>query len=122
MIAAGIGCRAGCLPGDIIAAVRAAERAARRTATVLAAPAFKAHEPALSEAAALLGLALIFIDDTNMRAVQPHCLTRSARAEEKTGFSSVAEAAAIAASGGTLCAPRLTSGAATCALAEAPPR
>ena len=122
MIAAGIGCRAGCTADDIVAAVRAAERTTQRSATLLAAPAFKAREPALPEAAALLGLPLTFINDADMQAVQPLCVTRSARAEASTGLASVAEAAAIAASAGMLCAPRLTAGAATCALAEAPAR
>jgi cobalt-precorrin 5A hydrolase len=55
-----------------------------------------------------------------MKAAEPRCPTRSDKALETTGFSSVAEAAALAAAGagGILVLPRISSAKATCALAE----
>ena len=58
-----------------------------------------------------------FIDDAALLAVQPRCPTRSAVAERETGFASVAEGAALAASGGRLLLARIAGGGATCALA-----
>ena len=51
-----------------------------------------------------------------MEAAQPHCPTRSQAAQTATGLASIAEAAALAC--GPLIQPRVTHGAATCALAD----
>jgi cobalamin biosynthesis protein CbiG len=72
---------------------------------------------ATPEAAARLGLPLLFVDDAALRAAQPHCVTRSAAAERATGFASVAEAAAIG-MGGVLLLPRLAGAGVTCAVAR----
>jgi len=117
VIVAGLGCRRGCDAADLVAAVRLAADRAGLPVGALAAPRFKAHEAGLHDAAALLNLPLLWADDAAMRAAQPRCLTRSAAALGATGLVSVAEGAALAASGGRLLLPRLTLGGATCALA-----
>lgn len=119
MIVAGLGCRRGCAAADLVAAVRLAERSAGVVAAVLAAPRFKSHEAGLREAAVKLGLWLLLVEEGAMRAVQPRCATRSDVALAATGLASVAEGAALAASGGWLLLPRVAVGGATCALAGA---
>lgn len=116
MIVAGIGCRRACPPGDILGALRAAERRSGHVAAIVALPAFK-H---MAGIAAALGLPIVEVTDAALAAAQSRCVTFSARAEAATGFASVAEAAALAGAGmsGRLCQPRVTHGAATCALAE----
>jgi cobalamin biosynthesis protein CbiG len=64
-----------------------------------------------------LGLPIAFVDAAALKAVQPRCPTRSAVAERETGVASVAEGAALAASGGSLLLARIAQGSATCALA-----
>ena len=71
----------------------------------------------MQEAATLLGLPLLLVDDAALHDAQPRCPTRSTAALHATGLASVAEAAALAASGGPLLLPRITAGGATCALA-----
>ena len=83
----------------------------------LAAPDWKCREPGLHDAAARLSLPIAFIDTAALIAVQRHCPTRSIVAERATGVASVAEGAALAASGGRLLLARITHGDATCALA-----
>ena len=117
MIVAGLGFRSGCPAGDILQAVHTAQDRAGCIAASLAAPDWKRHEPGLHDAAGRLGLPITFIDATALAAVQPHCPTRSAVAERVTGIASVAEGAALAASGGRLLLPRIAHGGATCALA-----
>jgi len=117
VIVAGLGCRRGCPAADVVAAVRQAASSAGLTVGALAVPALKAHEAGLQEAAVLLGLRMLLVDDAAMHAAQPRCVTRSSAAKAATGFASVAEAAALAASGGALLLPRLAVGGATCALA-----
>ncbi len=119
MIVAGIGCRRHCPAEDIVALVRLAETRALCRVTALAAPAFKAEEPGLRDAARQLGLALLLVDAPALAAVQARCPTRSAAALRHTGAASVAEGAALAASGGTLLLPRIAARRATCALARA---
>ncbi len=116
MIVAGIGCRRGCPADAIVALVRQAETLAAPVAA-LAAPAFKRTEPGLHQAAAQLGVPLLFVEDAALAAAQMLCVTRSDAAQRATGFASVAEAAALGA-GGVLLLPRLTAAGVTCALAR----
>jgi cobalt-precorrin 5A hydrolase len=118
-IVAGIGCRGGCPADDIVAVVRAACQQAGQRADVLAAPAFKAREAGLLEAATVLGLELILVSAPDLARAQSRCVTRSAVAEASTGVASVAEGSAIAAAGegGRLILPRIAQTRATCALA-----
>lgn len=127
MIVAGIGCRKGCAADEIVALVRRAVAeagAAHCRLTALAAPAFKRAEPGLCEAATILALPLLHVGDDRLKAVQAECPTRSAPALAATGHGSVAEAAALAAAGpgARLVLARISSAAATCALAERGPR
>jgi cobalt-precorrin 5A hydrolase len=119
MIVAGIGCRRGCPADDIVAVVEAAQAQAGCRADRLAAPAFKQDEPGLIEAAGVLRLTLSLVGPAALAAVQARCPTQSVRARAETGFGSVAEAAALASSGGTLLLARIAHARATCALARA---
>lgn len=127
MIVAGIGCRAGCDGDEIVALIGEAVAKAGIAScrfTALAVPVFKANEPGPRQAAERLGLPLLPVEETAMRDAEPRCPTRSHRALDATGFSSVAEAAALAAAGvgGRLILARISSARATCALAERGPR
>jgi cobalt-precorrin 5A hydrolase len=117
---AGIGCRRDCPAEAIVAVLRQACDAAGRPATALAAPAFKAAEAGLRDAATQLGLELILVDPAPLAAAQARCVTRSAHAERTTGVASVAEGSALAAAGpgSRLVVPRITGSGTTCALAE----
>jgi len=117
VIVAGLGFRRGCSADDIVQAVRSAQDRAGCRAALLATPDWKCGEPGLQAAAIRLGLRIAFIDAAAMAAVQPRCPTRSAVAERETGTASVAEGAALAASGGHLLLARIAQGSATCALA-----
>ena len=117
MIVAGLGFRSGCTADDMVRRGRTAQVQAGCTAGLLAVPGWKQGAPGLHDAAAHLGLPIAFIDDAALIAVQPRCLTRSAIAARETGVASVAEGAALAASGGRLLLARIAGGGATCALA-----
>ena len=119
-VIAGIGCRAGCPAQDIVDLVRQASASAGRPVSALAAPAFKAGEGALHDAARLLDVPLLLVDRERLYAAQPHCLTRSETAARAVGVPSVAEGSALAAAGvgARLLAPRIAAAGVTCALAE----
>lgn len=118
-VIAGIGCRRGCPASDIL---RVLERAGRDVSAI-AVPAFKANEPGVREAARLLGVPVIRVDDAALVQAQARCVTPSHAAARATGFASIAEGSALAAAGprGRLVLERIGEGGATCALAEAPP-
>jgi cobalt-precorrin 5A hydrolase len=124
MIVAGIGCRRGVTAGalrKILAdAVRHLPEAAIGEALTLAVPEFRRDEPAIAEAASVLGLSVIWVERSALHGVQGRCLTRSARAEAEVGLASVAEAAALSAAGpgARLVVPRITGAGVTCAVAE----
>jgi cobalt-precorrin 5A hydrolase len=115
VIAAGLGCRRGVSAAAILAL---AEQVG--PADVLAAPAFRRDEPGIAEAAATLGLTLLWIEHAALKGEQGRCLTRSARAEAEVGLASVAEAAALAGAGAgsRLIVPRMSGEGVTLALAE----
>ena len=117
MIVAGLGFRGGCAADDIVRLVQAAQVQAGCVVGSLAAPDWKQGAPGLHDAAARLGLPIAFIDDAALIAVQPRCPTRSDLAERETGVASVAEGAALAASGGRLLLARIAGSGVTCALA-----
>jgi cobalt-precorrin 5A hydrolase len=117
MIIAGIGCRRDCPAEDIVAIVRRAQDSAAYRVDALAAPAFKQGEPGLHDAARTLGVGLSFVAAAALAEVQHLCPTRSHTPARHVGVASVAEASAIAASGGKLLLPRIANGRATCALA-----
>lgn len=124
MIIAGVGCRRGAPSPDIEAAIRAALARAGVAAgslDVIATIAAKLQEPGIAAAAAKLGVNLVGVSETQMRAAADRTATHSERVLALTGVSSVAEAAALAAAGPSarLISPRVVVGAATCALAAA---
>ncbi|SMF91965.1 cobalt-precorrin 5A hydrolase [Azospirillum oryzae] len=120
----GLGCRRGCGWEEIAALVvtafdEAALPDAARQLAALAAPAMKADEAGLAEAARALGLPLRFIEEDAMLAAQDRVHTRSATVLAAVGLASVAEAAALAAAGpgSRLLLPRRSTPRATVALA-----
>ena len=80
----------------------------------------RAMAPALIEAAAGLGLAIVVPPVSALQAAAALCLTRSERAQNRFGLPSVAEACALAAAGegAKLIAARIKSARATCAIAK----
>lgn len=121
MIVAGVGCRRNCPADDIVALVRRAMASAGCVVSTLAAPDFRGDEPGVQGAADKLALPLTLVDRDALAAAQSRCVTRSMRVEHATGFSSVAEAAALSAAGpaSVLVLPRIAGAHATCALARA---
>jgi cobalt-precorrin 5A hydrolase len=122
MIVAGIGCRRGAPAADIEAAIRAALTGAGIEAGVLdaiATIAGKQSEPGIKAAAATLGVSVVPVPESDLRANGDRTATRSERVLALMGVPSVAEAAALAAAGpaSRLVSPRLVIGSATCALA-----
>jgi cobalt-precorrin 5A hydrolase len=131
MIAAGVGCRRGTSAPDIEAAIRAALAHANITADaldVIATIEAKSTEAGIRAAAEKLGVAVIVVSETDLKAASGRTETKSERSLALMGVPSVAEAAALAAAGpaANLIASRLVVGTATCALAasmqEAAPR
>jgi cobalt-precorrin 5A hydrolase len=124
MIVAGIGCRRGTDASAIEAAIRAAlahAGIATDALSAIATIAAKHHEAGIADAAKRLGLNVVFVAETHLKAAAAYTETHSDRVQAVTGVPSVAEAAALAAAGPSarLIAPRLVIGAATCALAVA---
>jgi len=124
MIVAGIGCRKGTAAAAIEAAINAALARAGVAADALAliaTSAAKRKEPGIADAAARLGLAVVFIPQCDLEAGAHRGEMHSQRVMALTGVPSVAEAAALAAAGAAakLLAARIAIGPVTCALAEA---
>ena len=122
MIVAGIGCRKGASAADIRAAIaHALARAGLASAALdlVAAPESKADEQGVGAAAAALGVPLVLVSKADLQAAGARTQTRSERVLALMGVPSVAEAAALAASGpaSRLIVPRMSVGIATCALA-----
>ena len=120
VIVAGLGCRATCTAGSILSVVRQAADTGKIVIDLLAVPARRCDLPALGAAAEQLGLPIVAVDDPALESAQARCTTRSSRVHRLTGFSSVAEAAALAVAGSQarLLLARIGSGDVTCALAE----
>jgi cobalt-precorrin 5A hydrolase len=122
MIVAGIGCRRG-TPAAAIAAVIDAALAraglAKDALGAIATAAAKGGEAGIAGAASALGVPLILVPATDLEAAGERAITRSERIVALMGVPSVAEAAALAASGPTarLLVSRIAVGPATCALA-----
>lgn len=120
MIVAGIGCRTGVSAEAILALLDDAVDLGFKRPDILAVPDFRSAESGILEAAETLGLPILWIGREALKGEQGRCLTRSARAKREVGLASVAEAAALAATGpaGRLVLPRIAAGGVTCALAE----
>jgi cobalt-precorrin 5A hydrolase len=122
MIVAGVGCRRGAAAPDIEAAIRAAlvsANVATDALDAIATIAAKSAEAGIKVAAENLGVAVVVVSETDLKAAGDRTETRSERVLALTGVPSVAEATALAAAGpgARLITPRLVIGAATCALA-----
>lgn len=122
-IVAGIGCRKGVSAAEVQAAVAAAiagEALSGRRPGLLAVPAAKENEQGILDAAAILGLRLMWISQSALEAAGPRTRTHSARSLAAMNVPSVAEASALAAAGpnARLLVERLTLGPVTCALAQ----
>jgi cobalamin biosynthesis protein CbiG len=124
MTAIGLGCSSRATSDEICALVRDALNAAPAHAQAkIYTLARKADHVPLREAAARLGVEIVYLDETEFAARQPEFLARGATpssvALEKTGFASVAEAAALMGGGPSakLIAPRRANKNVTCALA-----
>jgi cobalt-precorrin 5A hydrolase len=123
-IAIGVGCRLGC-PADAIEAL--VRQALNLTPNAERLGLFtirdKSAEPGLAEAAARLGLGLVFLSREALRDQGPFIRSRSAHAESRFGVPSVAEAAALAGAGADsiLLVPRIAGQGATCAVAGSRP-
>ena len=127
MIVAGIGCRKGASAADISAVIaHALARAglASEALDLVAAPESKADGQGVSAAAAALGVPLVLISMADLQAAGARTQTRSERVLALMGVPSVAEAAALAASGpaSRLIVSRTNIGIATCALAASKER
>jgi cobalt-precorrin 5A hydrolase len=122
VIVAGIGCRRGAPAAAIEAVIAAALARAhidKAALALVATPAAKCDEPGIAAAAAALGVPIVAISETDLKAAGPRTATRSERSLALMGVPSVAEASALAAAGNTarLLLPRIALGSATCALA-----
>lgn len=122
-ITAGIGLRPGTSEADIeacltqtLAAAGLPADAIRRLATL----ASRCDEPGLAAVALAHDLTLVAIPDEALAGFEAACATRSTRISGLYGVGSVAEAAALAASGpgATLIQPRIATARVTCALAR----
>jgi cobalt-precorrin 5A hydrolase len=123
LIVFGVGCRTDVSGEAVLAILRdAARNLDGPSHWSLAVPDFRRAEPGIAEAAATLGLAILWIAREALKGEQGRCLTRSARAEAEIGLSCVAEAAALAGAGpgSRLVLPRIARGGVTCAVAEGP--
>jgi cobalt-precorrin 5A hydrolase len=122
MIIAGVGCRRGAAAQDIETALRAALARAGATAgdlNAIATGEAKQGERGIETVAAKLGVRLMLISDSKLKAAGNRATTRSDRVLALIGLPSLAEAAALAAAGPSarLIVARLVVGAAACALA-----
>jgi cobalt-precorrin 5A hydrolase len=94
----------------------------RSTLDAIATSVAKRDEVGIAAVASALNVRLILVPQRELEAVDSRVVTRSQRVAALTGVPSVAEAAALAASGADarLLAPRVVVGAAACALAHVP--
>ncbi len=121
MIVAGVGCRKGTDAAQIADAVQAAltgHGLAASALGLLATGEVKRSEPGMAQAATLLGVPLLVIDDQRLRSAAARCLTASQVSIEASGVPSLSEASAIVAAGaeGRLLGPRIVHADVTCAL------
>jgi cobalt-precorrin 5A hydrolase len=122
VIIAGVGCKQGAPMRDIETALHAALARAGVSANDLGALATgktKQDERGIKTLAAKLGVKLVLIPDSELKAASDRVTTRSDRVLALMGLPSLAETAALAAAGPSarLIVSRLIVGAATCALA-----
>ena len=121
MIAIGVGCRKAAPATDILALVEAAlaDLPDGSRPVGLFTIAAKRGEPGLEQAAASLGLPLVFLDAAVLQLVAGGARSCSRRVEEMFQLPSVAETAALAGAGqgAVLLVSRRSCATATCAVA-----
>ena len=122
VIVAGIGCRRGASAAEIEKAINAAlERAGRPLAKLdlIATASIKRDEAGIAEAAKARGVRVALVDQADLELASARGATWSERVLALAGIPSVAEAAALAASGpkSRLIVQRVVVGPVTCALA-----
>jgi len=119
LLSIGIGCKSGVSAGAV---TRLVEAACSRTSG-LPAGLFTAEdkrgEPALAQAATHLGLPLVYLPRTALKAMTSHTKTTSARVLALFGVPSIAETAALAGAGpgSRLVLARISAEGVTCAIA-----
>jgi cobalt-precorrin 5A hydrolase len=121
---AGIGMASACTADEILTLMGQAlqhHNASREDLILLASLPEKLSEPALTVAAAKLGIGLVAPPAQRLQTVAPRCLTNSERVQNRFNLPSIAEACALASApdGANLLGPRLTSMRATVALVRA---
>jgi cobalt-precorrin 5A hydrolase len=123
-LAIGVGCRRGHPYGLVVALVERAR--ALLPQTMATAPARLCtldgkDDDGLRQAAAALGLQIVYLPLAALREAEPRIETPSLAAKTRFGIASVSEAAALALAGPTsrLVVPRISDGGATCAIAAA---
>ncbi|HUZ91840.1 MAG TPA: cobalamin biosynthesis protein [Methylocella sp.] len=121
-VAIGIGCKRGCSADVIVALVARATAAAScvDTSACLFTHEAKKNEPGLGDAAKMLGLPLVFLDEESMRQASLRAATSSPRVMALFGLPSIAETAALAGAGpsSVLLVARMSDGGASCAIAS----
>lgn len=123
-MAIGIGCRRNC-SGAVLAQLVSQTLEAwpgnlpRPPLRVLFTIEDKRGEAGITDAAAALGIDVVFLSRATLRDAMPRTRTHSARAQELFGVASVAEASALAGGGpnAVLIVPRTSESDATCAIA-----
>jgi cobalt-precorrin 5A hydrolase len=120
--AVGIGCRKSASADAVVSLVREALARAGLDSASLCAPAGKGG-PALTQAAARLGLTLSLIDEAALKAAAPRVVSHSPRVAALYGVGSVAEAAALlgAGEGARVVVPKFSAGGVSCAVAKGEP-
>jgi cobalt-precorrin 5A hydrolase len=123
LLAIGIGCKSGVSADAVVQLVQAACGKIDGTPTALYTAEEKRGELALAEAAAHLGLPLVFLPQAALKKAGTRALTKSARVLALFGVPSIAETAALAGAGlgAQLVLARITANNVTCAIAAAMP-
>lgn len=116
----GIGCKRGVSADAVVSLVQTALSRVEGKPTALFTIADKVDELALSIAAALLGLPLVYLPRQDLAATADKTETRSDRVVALFGVPSVAETAALAGAGGSaeLLLPRISENGVTVAIAS----
>lgn len=102
MIVVGIGCKKGVSAAEIVDSLQAALDALNLDEArlgLVASSELKRDEAGLSEAATLLDLPLMLVDDARLQAVANRCVSSSQASLDATGLPSLSEAAALVAAG-----------------------
>ena len=121
VIAVGVGCRRGSSVAAILSLLRKTLAVTHASEATLYTIDAKKDEAGLLEAAAALGLPLIFLTRSELEHVAPQVRTHSPLVHKHFGLPSVSEAAALAGAGAgaRLILARVAEGGVTCAVALA---